>query len=72
MKTIKFEIEIDLNTDKDFTEDELLSIANNIDTGIRRERNEWGILPDSVAFSNMTDDVEAKLIRVKPIIYGNT
>jgi hypothetical protein len=70
MKTIKFEVEIDLNTDKNLTDDELLSIANNIDTGIRRERNEWGILPDSVTFSNRgnTDgDVEAKLIRVKPI-----
>jgi hypothetical protein len=69
MKTIKFEVEIDLNTDKNLTEDELLEIATGIDRGIRRERNEWGILPDSVTFSkrgNTDGDVEAKLIRVKP------
>lgn len=67
MKTIKFEVEIDLNINRELTENELLSIGDNIDNGIRRERNEWGILPDSVAFGNKPDNVEAKIIRVKPI-----
>jgi hypothetical protein len=68
MKTLKFEVEIDLNTNRELTEDELLEIANGIDNGIRKERNEWGIIPMSVMNGGIgEEEVEAKLIRVKPV-----
>ena len=68
MKTLKFEVEIDLNTDKELNPDELLELAAGIDRGIRRERNEWGIIPMSVMTGKIgEEEVDAKLIRVKPL-----
>jgi hypothetical protein len=71
MKTIKFMVEIDLNIERSLTEHEILEIAKGVDTAIRRERNEWGILPGSVKYANggliNNEEVEEKLIRVKPL-----
>ena len=69
MKTLKFEVEVDLNTNRELTQDELLELAAGIDRGIRRERNEWGIIPDSLLTGAHFPEEEAdvKLIRVKLI-----
>ena len=68
MKTLKFEVEIDLNTNRELTVDELLELAAGIDRGIRRERNEWGIIPMSVMTGEIGEaEVEAKIIRVKAV-----
>ena len=67
MRTVKFEVQIDINVDKDLTPDDLLEFATNIDRGIRRERNEWGIIPTGIMRGFGKEEVEAKLIRVKPL-----
>lgn len=66
MRTLKFEVQVDLNIERNLTEDEILQLANGIDRGIRRQSNEWGIVPDTV-FMSQDEDVEAKLIRVTPL-----
>jgi hypothetical protein len=63
MRTVRFEVEIDLSTDKDLTPDQILEVANNIDLGIRRHEQNFDIVPDDLA-----GDVKAQLIRVKPKI----
>ena len=69
MKTIKFEVEVDLTLDenlvyKEITPDQQLEMACDIDSAIRRMEREFGILPKELQFG----DTEVRLIRVKPIL----
>jgi hypothetical protein len=66
MKTIKFEVEVDLTDDnegpvKKITDNQLLEIASEIDMAIRKHEGEFSILPKELRY-----DIEVKLIRVKP------
>jgi uncharacterized protein YlaN (UPF0358 family) len=67
MKTIKFEVEIDLVDNNEgpvnkITDNQLLEMASEIDMAIRMHEREFGILPKEMQFG----DIEVKLIRVKP------
>lgn len=64
MKTVKFEIELDITSDVDYkgpneiTEDQLMEIGRNLDESIRIHENEYGVTPYPL---------DLKLIRVKSI-----
>ncbi len=69
MKTLKFEVEVDLTLDEDLvnkeiTPDQQLEMACDIDNAIRKMEREFGILPKELQFG----DTEVRLIRVKPLI----
>jgi hypothetical protein len=64
MITLKFEVEVDIEVGVEkgnYTENEIFEMASNIDLGIRREDQTFGITPKD------RFDSEVRLIRVKPI-----
>jgi hypothetical protein len=59
---VKIEVEIDIKADAQFTQEELLELASNVDLGIRRELGDNDIVPTK------RYDSEVQLIRVTPVI----
>lgn len=58
MKRLKFEVEMDIEGDEDFTHDEILKIASELDWALRKIEDSSGLMP-----VGLYRDIE--LIRVK-------
>jgi hypothetical protein len=60
MKRLKFEVELDIEGDEDFTTDEILKIGSEVDWALRKIEDSSGLIPIGIY-----RDIE--LIRVKVI-----
>lgn len=58
MKRLKFEVELDIEGDEDFTTDEILKIGSEVDWALRKIEDSAGLMP-----VGLYRDIE--LIRVK-------